>query len=219
MDVMFFMWSGVLQGCPLSGSLYVIAANAFLMDLESCMVRNQKMFGVTRSCADDIGAVVYRLRGYSQLARVFRLSACFANLHLKHKKCIEIPLRDPACPDAMAALRTQLCRADPLWASFDFSSSCTYLGFQIGPGATIGAQWVAPLSNHATRTIDFSRQGAPISVLADLYRERALPVLGYVAQLVPLGWKVSQTQRHLISRLLRTPSGMLRTGDCFSLEI
>eukprot|EP00959_Pyramimonas_sp_CCMP1952_P243679 5093574-Pyramimonas_sp.AAC.1 len=63
------MNSGVLQGCPLSGSLYVIASNPFLLDLEHCLVARGRLLGVVRACADDLGAVLFHNRAYPRLAR------------------------------------------------------------------------------------------------------------------------------------------------------
>eukprot|EP00959_Pyramimonas_sp_CCMP1952_P078052 1631638-Pyramimonas_sp.AAC.1 len=211
------MDSGVLQGCPLSGSLYVIAANSFLLDIEVSLNNGSSSLGAARACADDLGAVIRKNRGYSRLARVFRNARLFANLVLKPAKCFVIPLRGPAREPYTSELRQILIDADAEWADFQMVDVCTYLGFQIGPGATVDAQWSEALAKHASRTVELSRQGAPVQVAAKLHADRALPVLGYISQLVPLGWKECQRQRHLVARILRAPSSMLRMGDCFAL--
>eukprot|EP00959_Pyramimonas_sp_CCMP1952_P046515 971546-Pyramimonas_sp.AAC.1 len=52
---------------------------------------------------------------------------------------------------------------------------CAYLGFRIGPGASVADQWQEPLAKHRARAVDISSSGAPVSVMASLYRERAVP--------------------------------------------
>ena len=54
---MFWILAGVLQGDPLSGSLFVLAVHPFCSDLERTLEAAQK--GIGRWCADDVGAVVW----------------------------------------------------------------------------------------------------------------------------------------------------------------
>eukprot|EP00959_Pyramimonas_sp_CCMP1952_P356868 7472738-Pyramimonas_sp.AAC.1 len=80
-------------------------------------------------------------------------------------------------PEHGTLLRRQLVCADPFWADFAIVPACTYLGFQIGPGATDDSQWSTPVLKHATRTTAISSQGAGLSMAATLYRQRAAPTL------------------------------------------
>ena len=50
----FWIQSGIIQGCALSGTLFAFATSAFLSDLASRIEGPQ--FGLVRACADDIGA-------------------------------------------------------------------------------------------------------------------------------------------------------------------
>ena len=52
MIFMFVILSGVLQGCPLSGSLFVIAIDP-LLHMFKTMLENSSLAWV-RACADDI---------------------------------------------------------------------------------------------------------------------------------------------------------------------
>ena len=56
MQFLFWYGSGVLQGCPLSGSLFAIIMNPFLMHFESNI--EIKMKDMVRACANDIGMVL-----------------------------------------------------------------------------------------------------------------------------------------------------------------
>ena len=53
---LYWIWSGVLQGCPLSGSLFVLAIDPFL-DKFYKLVHSVGL-GKLGACADDIGAVL-----------------------------------------------------------------------------------------------------------------------------------------------------------------
>jgi len=50
--IAFFISSGVLQGCPLSGWLYAIATSPFVAHFDEAIDQQDK--GVTRVCADDV---------------------------------------------------------------------------------------------------------------------------------------------------------------------
>ncbi len=52
--ILFAVDCGVLQGCPLSGTLSAVALNPFLEVLDSIFQRPG--FGIIRACADDLGA-------------------------------------------------------------------------------------------------------------------------------------------------------------------
>eukprot|EP00959_Pyramimonas_sp_CCMP1952_P018491 390655-Pyramimonas_sp.AAC.1 len=53
--------SGVLQGDPASGTLFVLAVHPFGQDLKSNL--DSKRLGISRWCADDLGAAVMAQRG------------------------------------------------------------------------------------------------------------------------------------------------------------
>eukprot|EP00959_Pyramimonas_sp_CCMP1952_P460342 9479693-Pyramimonas_sp.AAC.1 len=62
--------AGVAQGCLLSGSLWAVAMNPFVLHMESIIsVFTSSALGV---CADDVGVVVQDCRILSRLWRVFR---------------------------------------------------------------------------------------------------------------------------------------------------
>ena len=214
-EFMYFMNSGVLQGCPLSGSMFVVAVNPFLLDLEASLCSPSPTLGAVGACADDIGAVVWRKRAYRRLARVFSWADRLANLHLKATKCKAIPLWAAMTDDVAAALRDILHDANPDWQSFEITDKCIYLGLWIGPFATCDDQWTTPDLKHHIRTVSISQQGAPVETAVKLYNERAFSTLSYVMQLTDTPWALGQRQRHITARLFRTPCSMLATSDVF----
>eukprot|EP00959_Pyramimonas_sp_CCMP1952_P171175 3576749-Pyramimonas_sp.AAC.1 len=79
------MGSGVLQGCPPSGTLRVITASPFLLDLDRSLSTPSAPAGIPRACADDLGVVMFEDRGYRRLARISRCWKQFANLQLERR--------------------------------------------------------------------------------------------------------------------------------------
>ena len=60
--------SGVLTGCPLSASLFVIAMNTFLLRFKEIIV--DKSYGVLYACADDLGSSLLRISSLLQMRHV-----------------------------------------------------------------------------------------------------------------------------------------------------
>ena len=85
MHFMYHIWSGVLQGCPLSATLFLMCINPFLIHFEQSLVRSDA--GIVRACADDIGAAISNYTHLKLLFDVFKRAAEVSNLHLKPKKC------------------------------------------------------------------------------------------------------------------------------------
>ena len=63
--LLMFILSGVLQGCALSGSLFVIAIDPFLRYASQLLAGHEH--NTLRACADDIGAVLAHFTGLRQL--------------------------------------------------------------------------------------------------------------------------------------------------------
>ena len=66
---LFSVKCGVLQGCPLSGTLFVIAIDPLLTLFEH-YIYNPGL-GAVYACADDIGAALKDIRGLIICARLF----------------------------------------------------------------------------------------------------------------------------------------------------
>ena len=80
---MLSILSGVLHGCPLSGTLFVLG-----LDLLLWMLQVQPDSSVIRACADDIGAALRRLEESIALAKIVNGFKSAARLTLKPPKCI-----------------------------------------------------------------------------------------------------------------------------------
>jgi len=82
---MFSILSGVLQGCPLSGTLFVLVVDPLLW-----MFRTRVSSAIIRACADDVGAALRRMQDLIAMADVFEKFRIASNLTLKPSKCVLI---------------------------------------------------------------------------------------------------------------------------------
>ena len=57
---LFFILSGIIQGCPLAGTCFAIAMDPFLALFKHTV--DDQCLGCIRACSDDIGAALARFR-------------------------------------------------------------------------------------------------------------------------------------------------------------
>ena len=109
-DKVLDMFSGILQGCPLSGCLLVIAINPLLIALEG--ISSDKKQTVVKAWADDIGIVLQQLRPVPRVAELFALLERISALQLKAAKCAIVPAADQdiaSFQSAAAVLLAETC--------------------------------------------------------------------------------------------------------------
>ena len=83
---LFVVRCGVLQGCPLSGTLFAAAADPTLCHFEAtCIGDDGKPRAVLRACADDLGAAVADIRVMIDFEGAFSTIQRVAHLTLKPK--------------------------------------------------------------------------------------------------------------------------------------
>ena len=85
---MFVILSGVLQGCPLSGSLFVLAIDP-LLHMFKTMLEDSSLACV-RACADDIGISLTQLRHLPVVKILFDDFTLVSGLNLKGVECVII---------------------------------------------------------------------------------------------------------------------------------
>ena len=84
---LYLIESGIIQGCPASGSVFVLVVDGFLRFLNTI-----SKDATTRAFADDIGSVIPTLNLLPKYYRAFNLFERVSGLGLKAKKCVIIPL-------------------------------------------------------------------------------------------------------------------------------
>lgn len=205
----FDVSSGVPQGCPLSGSVFAPALRPLLEQLvQVCGSDMVFMY------ADDIGVVVRSLHMLGPLHQLFQAFARASGLELKPGKCLLIPLRLHDAPEHEVLRRyaTGLKCVAPGWKDMRVALQGEYLGFVIGPGATMSERWRKAASKYEGRCKDFSRGGLAPSAGLRYHEAFAKPVLSYVAQVTPDEGEVQKMQDLAMQRLLHLPWRALPRG-------
>ena len=96
--------SGVLQGCPLSGTLFAVAMDPILRKI--CRDLPEQSGACVRACADDIGGVFCEIRALSRIFPSFEAAEVVAGLSLKPIKCVIVPLHAPFSPQVVDTVQT-----------------------------------------------------------------------------------------------------------------
>ena len=110
--------AGVLQGCPASGSLFVIAINLCLNAINAAMGK----LDICRAFADDIVNVVETIWTLPKIAKVFEVVYNASNLRLKIKKCVLIPLGGPPTQALFERVKMFLATHLPQWSDVRIAS-------------------------------------------------------------------------------------------------
>ena len=120
--------SGVMQGDPLAGILFV-----FILDPVLYLLYNTfegPGHGYCRACADDIGVVLKDLSGLRPLSEAFNIIKQATALTSNIPKCILIPLNDTLTYDFLYMwLRSNTPSSDSMHVDI-FGE---YLGILLGP--------------------------------------------------------------------------------------
>ncbi|CAK0891795.1 unnamed protein product [Prorocentrum cordatum] len=139
--LLYFVQSGIIQGCPGSGFPFALCADPFAQDFDrSVSLRGR---GIIRACADDVGAAIARIEVLKVLFRIFMVAARVASLILKISKCKLAPLAAEFPPALADQCRSWIQARIPEWCSVEIAGSLVYLGLRLGPDAMLNS-W-APL--------------------------------------------------------------------------
>ncbi len=212
--LMFYFYSGVLQGCPASAFLFNIALDPFLTLFYDSL--REKGSGIIRACADDLGASLRSLKQLMLLFPIFKDAQTLAGLLLKPPKCVLVPLV-PWSSEVVNQIKKWLEKHIPLWANFNIKPTSKYLGFFMGPQSG-SQQWLAPFAKYHDRVNSIYGSGAAISMGAYNYNVRTLPVLSYISQLICLPDQASEWERRALYRVTHLANNSINHQDFFWLH-
>jgi hypothetical protein len=122
----FTILSGVLQGCPFSGSFFVIAMDPLLFQFRKFLCT--PVLATVRACADDVGACIKSLRDLAVFWRIFEAFRRASLPTFKPKKCIIVPPTVECSAANIAAIRTWLSEVLPDCTHFEILPTAKYLG-------------------------------------------------------------------------------------------
>ena len=206
----FWILSGVLQGYPRRGMLFALVMDPSLRCMKSSV--QEKNLGQIRACADDVGAALKSIHVLKLLEPIFQTAAETANLRLKPSKCVVVPTSAVADEKLRTHIATWLATHIPAWKAFNITPSLSFL--VQGPVL----QWVAPSAKWRLRAKAIAATHCPASAAAVLYNSRAVPVMGFVAQLAILPAEVSTAERGVVSALLHAATNLLTRLQSSTLQ-
>eukprot|EP00973_Karenia_brevis_P030051 4142144-Karenia_brevis.AAC.1 len=108
--------SGVIQGCPLGATLFIISAEPFVRMLVNRIQCPE--LGLVRLCADDIAVVLKSWTSLTVLYEIFHVAEECAALVLKPAKCVLVPLSSPLSLHVRSLITQFLSEYLPNWAGF-----------------------------------------------------------------------------------------------------
>ena len=210
---MYFVWSGTLQGCPLSGSCFTVVVDAFLRQL--CSITGAGVGGEVKACADDIAVTLKNLLLVGDLRRAFHAFGGLSLLALKPQKCIILPAALPA-DEARAKFVEVLKREAPGWEDFQIADVGVYLGCALGRQAGT-VRWAACIDKYRVRVAAIANTAALVAIVSRLYNSFAFSVLQYLPNFSAPPPYLFTLERSSLHKMIRLPQNTLSTSAFFHL--
>ena len=202
--------AGTKQGCPLSGSLFVMLIDPMIALLQSRIGPRDSI----RAFADDLAAVVWNMWiTLPGLATAFMLIARVSNLNLKIKKTVLVPLWKCDINNLRKLVREHI----PAWAGVDIKFAGKYLGFMLGPGAG-DLSWSAPSDKWESRVRVIRSFGIGLFGTALQYNSHAISCMGFVSQLEHVPLAMLKKESALLQLLTRGPYNAFSKGALLNLR-
>ena len=174
----FQILSGVIQGCPASGTLFVLSLDPFLTSTQVKLKKGEML----AACADDMLSVTLAVSSLQLVAGAFYSLQKVSNLELSIAKCSLCPLT--MCPTDIAtnAFRQFLRTRVPFFGDCQISYDFIYLGCEIGPRSG-AARWKKQFEKRNERLSILTGSERCGSLLVPAYNSHVITTLAYVSQL------------------------------------
>jgi hypothetical protein len=211
----YYILSGVIQGCPLSGMLFAMAVDPFLRKM--LVETETPLAAVVRACADDVGAALSGIEALVILKPTFDDARRFAGLTLKPRKCVLVPTAQLLNTELASQIKQWLVTHIPEWRDFCVKPVSTYLGFVMGP-ASNASQFDAPIKKWKSRSAAIANRHSSAAVSVAQYNRQALTVLGYKMQLTIPPKRMALQEMHVLSHVLHMAFGALDAAAQFNLD-
>ena len=205
--------SGVIQGDPLAGFLFVIILDPCLHLLYNTF--EQPGYGYVRACADDLGAVLKDIRGLLPLHHAFELIRKATSLSLNIPKCVLIPLNTSI---SHHFIREWLYSNTPLFYNMHIDSFGEYLGILLGP--TVGSNsFDKIISKYFSNCRKLSTSTLSPALLTFLYNSNSVSLFNYVLQVLPPTPHLINCERRMIHSVYKLPFNTHTSSSIFELAL
>ena len=204
-------------GLPPVGTLFAVAINSFLVALRRATGGRHHF-----AFADDIASILKHMRDLEKILELFATFASISGLHIKPKKCFIIPLACDWSDEFVVEIREFLkrCKIKGIRPDhFQIANYCRYLGFCVGPGATLAVNWQAPLEKiqERERGRAIASAGVAPSSGVVLYGVKAFTTLGYVAHLCAPTAAALTVEKKAIQKVLHVTNNGIPKGSAHKL--
>ena len=206
--------SGVLQGCPLSGTLFALVLDPFLALLDTVV---QREGGLLRAAADDIAMILRCLSVLREIERHFASFRRHSLLALKPAKCVIVVAEGPATQSRVERIKVVLNRYTPAWSAFAIRDVAVYLGWRIGAKA-MQETWRAAVLKYRERISALVATRAPAHLAANLYNTFVVSLLSYLPIFGKPPPELGTIERSAVHRILRWPQNSLASGALWNLH-
>eukprot|EP00973_Karenia_brevis_P079287 11002319-Karenia_brevis.AAC.1 len=106
----------------------------------------------------------------------------------------------------------------PKWQRFSVQSCAKYLGIHMGPLAHL-AHWMESGAKWSSRSRMIGSHSASASLAALTYNLKAVTVLSYEGQFLPVPQNLFHAERVAIHRILKAPMNTFDSGTLFNMHL
>ena len=203
--------AGTKQGCPLSGSLFVLVIDPVIAFLQSRLGPCDSI----RAFADDLAAVIRNMwLTLPGIVDAFMIIARVTNLHLKIKKTTLVPLW--RCD--VNNVRMLMKELVPSWAEVGIKRAGKYLGFMLGPNAN-DMSWDAPVAKWESRVLAIRSFGIGLFGSILQYNSLAISCMGFISQLEHVPVPVLHKETRMLQLLTRGPYNAISKEALVNLRL
>ncbi len=216
----FHITAGIRQGCPASGSVFVIVFHAVLVELSVSgdlgrLTKEHRLF--IFAYADDLALVAANIwEVLKPLETCFLLVERGLHTNLNIKKSVAIPIARSA---KNFEIKRRIVDNYPFWQSIAVENSAKYFGIIIGPEVTPTARWAPTTHKYLQRSHVLARLGLGWTTAIRLHNAVVTSLLSHVGQVAFLPEDFHNIIPTVIARLLRAPYNRIPPELAYNLHV